>query len=85
MKPDEYILLFCRNIRFLRQKYRLSLESMAMLLEIRQEAMEQMEKGNLLPEVEVSALLRASQVFSLSPSTILETDLSQGEGYKPCT
>lgn len=56
---------FCANVFYLRKKYHLSEESMAMLIDISEEDLRLVESGDLPDSVTVDTLFRLYKVFDI--------------------
>ena len=72
MKDD--ITIFCGNVKAMREKLEISMKEMAGVLEITVECLEAMERGVLLPEVDVGILYCIYDQFGIWPSQMFRED-----------
>ena len=79
MTTEEVIAILCRNVCYLRKKYQLSQESMAMSMQIDVKDLQLMEAGVLSDEVTADTLIRLQKVFRISISTLFSTVLEETE------
>ena len=70
MKDDTVI--FCSNLKSLRESLGLSQKEMAQRLEVSQPCLETMEGGILPPEVDVGILFLIYDQFGIPPSRMFE-------------
>lgn len=66
MRNQQYIEIFCRNIRTLRERSRLSEQELAERLALPAASVAQLEKGTLPEGLELEALVRLGTEFGIS-------------------
>lgn len=75
MTKKKECLIFCRNVCYLRKKYRLSQKSMALLLGIGVYSVCQLEKGILSNRIKLDTLVRLNKVFEIPLPDLFAVDL----------
>lgn len=78
MDKSELLRGFCERVRALRGRYLLSVEQLALLIDLEPKFLHQMEMGVLPREVDAHHLFRLSEVFGMSPEELL-----RGSGWSP--
>ena len=67
MKEKNDVQILCQNIKFLRQKYKLSKNKMAQILGVSVKTLNCIENGNFPPRMSCEILLRIQHHFAISP------------------
>ncbi len=66
MDISKEISAFCYNVQYIRKKYFLSVKSLAMLLDICEEDLLQIESGLIPQHITVQILYRLHNIFDMS-------------------
>lgn len=75
MTVAEMYETFCWNIRYLRDRDRLTQKEMAALLGISVSTLRKLESGGPIPRVSCEILFRIEDAFGVSPGTLLDKPL----------
>ncbi len=70
MEKDELTLNFCKNVRALRKKHRLSKKQMGKLLGISAVSITKIESGSIPPRLKWTVFLSIFSSFGILPSSI---------------
>lgn len=65
MDISKEISAFCQNVQYIRKKYFLSVKSLAMLLDICEDDLLQIESGHLPKHITVQTLFRLHNIFDI--------------------
>lgn len=69
--PDNSLLIFCRNIQYLRQTHNLSKTKMAKILHISLKTLDHLERGIVPPLMSCTVLFKAAEYFSIPLNTLV--------------
>ncbi len=64
---------FCRNVAWLRKRYRLSKEKMASFLQIGTRTLTQIEQGVIPPQLNGTIIIRIWKIFEKNPCQLFGT------------
>ena len=66
-KNSDQMVLFCQNIRILRERNKLNKKEMANILNIGIASLTKIEQGLMPPRIGVNIIFRISQYFKIEP------------------
>lgn len=75
METDKQLTIFCRNLRYLRQKHGLSKTRMANILGVGINTLNRLEQGTASPRLGSSVLYNAGVYFNLKTDDLLHIPL----------
>ena len=77
MTPDEEIVLFCRNIRYLRKRRNLTQKELAQKLHIGVASLRKIEREECPPRLNCEVLFFAQDALGVPAEYLLSTDVSK--------
>ena len=72
MQNDEYAIIFCQNIKALREKNGISKKEMAKILEVGVKSLSEIEQNILPPRLKVDIISKLSKHFKISPRELFD-------------
>ena len=74
MNKKNELILFCRNIKMLREEYNISKEEMAKILGISQKTLSLIENDIIIPQLSLKVVFRTARYFGIEPAYLFHED-----------